>query len=147
MRRRRVSTQTMQESKRKARASTLAAATLKTNRKASVQTVRTSMEKRTFPIGGEAQTKNEQAMPRNIQYGGSRNHAGKTQKLLLAQPRKEARKNTSELLGTPLGLKLHTRTCLRPRALSVVYDSGSRRVPVTFDMKLAASCVRGAKCL
>ena len=46
------------------------------------------MEKRTFPIGGEAQAKNEQAVPRNIQYGCSKNHAGKTQKTIASSTQK-----------------------------------------------------------
>ena len=56
------------------------------------------MEKCTFPIGGEAQTKNEQAMPRNIQYGCSRNHAGKTQKTTASSTQKGSQEKH---LGTP----------------------------------------------
>ena len=56
------------------------------------------MEKRKLSIGGEAQTKNEPAMPRNIQYGCSRNHAGKTQKTTASSTQKGSQEKH---LGTP----------------------------------------------
>ena len=76
----------------------LAAATLKTNRKASVQTVRTSMEKRTFPIGGEAQKKMNKQCRATYNTVAAETMQEKRRKPLLAQPRKEARKKH---LGTP----------------------------------------------
>ena len=78
------------------------------------------MEKRTFPIGGEAQTKNEQAMPRNIQYSCSRNHAGKTQKTTASSTQKGSQDKHLGTPRSPIESKATYENIFEARGLSLI---------------------------